>query len=762
MGPFLTRKTCALFVLLQLDCNSAKPSSTLSVVDAGSPENALARTLEDLARAEGIRNTAAISDDLTSHPNPAVRRQAAQALARIPDPPGQTHARAGRSRALHDEDEKTAAWGAYGLGFFCRDNPDETVAELATRAATLLTDPNLDAGQPSIVMEAIARALGRCATKRAETLLRAWLASSDLRERAFLGLGDLATQRRSLSEETTRALWESLSLSSGACYALGRLPSSALNSLRDVPESRERGVAQLRRHVEDSSGALCFRVLGKFEDHRGDLRAFVLQKGRTFADRAEALRWLLDGEVREETLSQLLAGLLGVEVPKAGAEVTIGSESLDAAIQTGTFNLLLNVLRAPKSEPGSIFKALVMPLTRVPKLADRFSSRRERLRCVAAGVVSWNNPFSDLVAACGDKPGSREIKLAELASIARGNVRNDRLEFLQSSLVDADPIVVEAAAAIVPKRTELEKKAVALLSPLLARKEQGVVAAALDVFSAHPSLGTVIASREIRDALDPRAPLPPIGANPEKEVHPVLEAALTTLTKRTFESDAIETVGSLFGAIGALRVESLRGYVRSGCTFAHPAIHRFADDALRAFGGDEKCGPKEVAPSLTPATSARLLWSQGPLAQVPTAPASVRVELETTVGPLSLTLDEPSAPMHRAAIEALVRKKFYDGVSVHRVVPGFVAQFGDPGGDGYGGSGSLLPCETSTTRFQRGSLGMALSGRDTGSSQMFVTVTPQPHLDGQYTYLGKAEGPWDALAETDVILSARVVPSPQK
>ena len=55
---------------------------------------------------------------------------------------------------------------------------------------------------------------------------------------------------------------------------------------------------------------------------------------------------------------------------------------------------------------------------------------------------------------------------------------------------------------------------------------------------------------------------------------------------------------------------------------------------------------------------------------------------------------------------------------------------------------------------------MALSGRDTGSSQMFVTVVPQPHLDGQYTYLGKAEGAWDTLAETDIILSARVVPTP--
>jgi peptidyl-prolyl cis-trans isomerase B (cyclophilin B) len=94
---------------------------------------------------------------------------------------------------------------------------------------------------------------------------------------------------------------------------------------------------------------------------------------------------------------------------------------------------------------------------------------------------------------------------------------------------------------------------------------------------------------------------------------------------------------------------------------------------------------------------------------------------------------------------------------VHRVVPGFVVQFGDPDGDGYGGSGTSLRCETSPVPFRALDVGMALAGRDTGSSQIFVTLSRTPHLDGEYTRVGRAEGDWASVAQGDVIAEARVV-----
>jgi cyclophilin family peptidyl-prolyl cis-trans isomerase len=86
------------------------------------------------------------------------------------------------------------------------------------------------------------------------------------------------------------------------------------------------------------------------------------------------------------------------------------------------------------------------------------------------------------------------------------------------------------------------------------------------------------------------------------------------------------------------------------------------------------------------------------------------------------------------------------------VVPGFVVQFGDPEGDGYGGAGRQpLPNEDSPRVFEPLGVGVALAGPDTGSSQLFVTLGPYPHLDGSYPLVGRAGGNWDRLAVGDVI-----------
>ena len=97
-------------------------------------------------------------------------------------------------------------------------------------------------------------------------------------------------------------------------------------------------------------------------------------------------------------------------------------------------------------------------------------------------------------------------------------------------------------------------------------------------------------------------------------------------------------------------------------------------------------------------------------------------------------------------------------MAVHRVVPNFVVQAGDPRGDGSGGPGYAIPCES--TRFDlKGSVGMALSGKDTGGSQFFICHSDQPHLDGGYTVFGKVVSGMevvDRIEEGDLILRARV------
>jgi len=112
--------------------------------------------------------------------------------------------------------------------------------------------------------------------------------------------------------------------------------------------------------------------------------------------------------------------------------------------------------------------------------------------------------------------------------------------------------------------------------------------------------------------------------------------------------------------------------------------------------------------------------------------------LETAYGRVVIELRPDLAPKHVARIKELARKGFYDGVLFHRVIEGFMAQTGDPKGDGTGGSGQKLPAEFTRTPFERGTLGMARArDPDSGDSQFFIMFARAPHLDGQYTVWGK-------------------------
>lgn len=97
------------------------------------------------------------------------------------------------------------------------------------------------------------------------------------------------------------------------------------------------------------------------------------------------------------------------------------------------------------------------------------------------------------------------------------------------------------------------------------------------------------------------------------------------------------------------------------------------------------------------------------------------------------------APNTVANFEKLANSGFYNGLTFHRVIKGFVAQGGCPSGTGTGGPGYTIDCETATnvSKHERGTLSMAHAGRNTGGSQFFICYQPQPHLDGGHTVFGK-------------------------
>jgi peptidyl-prolyl cis-trans isomerase B (cyclophilin B) len=116
-----------------------------------------------------------------------------------------------------------------------------------------------------------------------------------------------------------------------------------------------------------------------------------------------------------------------------------------------------------------------------------------------------------------------------------------------------------------------------------------------------------------------------------------------------------------------------------------------------------------------------------------------RVVLVTDKGEFTLTLLKNSAPETCRSFWYLAESGFYDGVYFHRVIPGFVAQAGCPEGNGYGGPGYTIPAENNTVAFNRGVLGMADSGLDTGGSQFFIMLDSQRRLDCRYTAFAQVD-----------------------
>ena len=138
--------------------------------------------------------------------------------------------------------------------------------------------------------------------------------------------------------------------------------------------------------------------------------------------------------------------------------------------------------------------------------------------------------------------------------------------------------------------------------------------------------------------------------------------------------------------------------------------------------------------------------------------------ISTEKGDMKAELYTDETPGTVANFVKLAESRFYDGLTFHRVIPGFVIQGGCPKGDGTGGPGYTIKCETSAPRqyHDRGVLSMAHAGRDTGGSQFFICHTRETtqHLDGRHTCCGRVVEGLDVIDDIrpgDLILSVRIV-----
>jgi cyclophilin family peptidyl-prolyl cis-trans isomerase/HEAT repeat protein len=232
----------------------------------------------------------------------------------------------------------------------------------------------------------------------------------------------------------------------------------------------------------------------------------------------------------------------------------------------------------------------------------------------------------------------------------------------------------------------------------------------------------------------------------EPELKPALEERLKSLNAKVDPAGALDLVLELLGGVGELKGDP--ALVQAWTANPSHPTRRKARAVLRAL--DPKLAPLPWEPDLSAPLDAP-------------APAPQGATLHTTRGDIQVALWPELAPATVQNFAALARKGFYQDVSFHRVIAGFVTQGGDPRGDGNGGPGWTNPAEWSPAPYDAGVLGMAHAGKDTEGSQFFFTHTPCPHLDGGYTAFGRVSEGMDVVRSLqigDMILGVELSDAP--
>jgi cyclophilin family peptidyl-prolyl cis-trans isomerase len=206
-----------------------------------------------------------------------------------------------------------------------------------------------------------------------------------------------------------------------------------------------------------------------------------------------------------------------------------------------------------------------------------------------------------------------------------------------------------------------------------------------------------------------------------------------------------ESILKALGDKGDKLDQAGRDTLTRGLTDPAPSVRLAAANALEKLTGKR------------PAVEAKLTRAACPIS--PWTRGVVGLRFETSRGAFDVDLFPREAPLHVANVVHLARGGFYDGLTWHRVVTGFVVQGGDPRGDGWGDPGWTLPDEVSAIPYTRGTLGMPKAGKDTGGCQLFFTHGRAPHLDGRYTVFGRivrGVEVLDLLEEGDAIIKVTV------
>jgi cyclophilin family peptidyl-prolyl cis-trans isomerase len=537
-------------------------------------------------------------------------------------------------------------------------------------------------------------------------------------------LGRLAATQHRLSDEAIVSLLDRASATSAPPEAL--YPFGKLETLSEAASKRLVEVARAALSSGGDARTFAIRALGSAGEAGVEpLATLFVDETASVLDRSVAAGELARiGSAAKEALERALARIARAEVPLDEHFVTANSAPVETA---------LAALWPNKEARDALSRLSDMPLPADP--SSPLGRRIVSLRCGAAAALAGKASKSARLVACDPDPMGRARAVAELRVLDRGELKGARFARWREFVEAKDPGVRRAALALVPAHPEMPP-VVDVLVAAIGAAEPGIAAQAARVIATEPRRASdrTIPDRPPNDSSTSGEPGPT--ANPK-----IVDALAHALDAER-PPDQIEPRVAFMDAAAALGTLSLKPRIERSCGADNVTLRRRAERALSLMGQTNASCPDK--PAVRPPED-------------PPVVKAVTLTFVTDAGRLGMTLDPTLAPLATSRVVALARSGFYSGIRIHRAVPGFVVQFGDPVGDGSTGAGkSPLPCETSPVEFSAFSVGVALSGRDTGSSQIFVTLSPQLHLDGDYTALGKADPDWGNVGEGDVIRGVEV------
>jgi cyclophilin family peptidyl-prolyl cis-trans isomerase/HEAT repeat protein len=708
--------SCVLLSLLCAPCSRSTQAATQRQAPAKRAQAAVAvrvpeETLLRIIEAEDERRwDDADLGKLLTDVNPAVRRRAALAAGRI----GDEGAVASLSSLLRgDRDESVRATAAFALGEIEAESGADSLVEV------------LRLSKSPVVRARVIEALGKIAAalpdarqdskKRIGATITDALAAESRQprpNRALVLLGVTALLRAK-PEGGARAV--ALFLNSPDA----RVREDAANALARLraKESLERLRAMLAGDTDAVARANAARALGAAED----AVAFDALVARATSDTDSRVRV---SAVR--SLAQLKNARAADALEKRGGELLAAYKSGKAggALNPSEANELLEIATALGRVLPNSNDERALSLLRGMRVAGLVAPEVETaLARVAPALYARDGAVAELVShvAAVKDPGVTWQKvsavgqgLGETAGVTSAQVGN--------SVVSLQADAQIALRSLIESRNTPALAVPDLLHALQGFKPIDLTAVARDQLKAND----VIVRATAADIL---SELPPDADNSR-----ALAAAIPRALQDEMNDAALSIIGALAKQQGADATDALQKALET----TDYLVRRRAADALRArAGGTDSARRIETVNTLNHREDYERAAAR--------IGKSVRAVVATDKGAFTVELLPEDAPLTVDNFVSLARRHYFDGIAFHRVVPNFVIQGGDPRGDGNGGPGYQIRDEINMVPYDRGAVGMALSGKDTGGSQWFVTHSPQPHLDGGYTVFGRVVAGMDVV-----------------